>query len=174
MSPMMLPSEPPVPSALVRRCVDGDWSDVRRMHIQLALAFPVVVDVELNEVLATPDDFWRHFVQVCALGADQALFVAETNATCVGMGHVRREDTLARLSMLYVDPSIRRQGIGTALVAAQVSWALASGAVRLSCHIPDASAGERLAEVLGWRRTEEVFSTKHGLKERKWTSAAQP
>ena len=146
---------------------------MRRLHIKLALEFPLVVDVELNEVLATPDGYWQNFVHMCALDTDQALFVAVVSARCVGMGHVRLHETLARLGMLYVDGSKRRQGIGASLVAAQESWAHASGTTDLVCHIPDASAGGRLAEELGWHRTEEVFCTNHGFTERKWTTKEQ-
>jgi GNAT superfamily N-acetyltransferase len=162
-----------VPATVIRRGIEEDWRDVRRLHIKLALEFPLVVDVELNEVLGTPDGYWQDFVHTCALGTDQALFVAEVNGTCAGMGHVRLQDTLARLVMLYVEGSKRRQGIGTALVAAQESWAHASGFADLVCHIPDASKGARLAKELGWHRTEDVFYTKHGLKERKWTTEEQ-
>ncbi len=147
---------------------------MRRLHIKLALGFPVVVDVELNEVAATPDDFWQNFVRLCAHDTNQALFLAELDRRCVGMGHVHRHGAQARLEMLYVDGSVRRQGLGTALVGAQERWASASGATELFCHIPDTSAGGRLAETLGWHRTEEIFFTKHGLEERKWTSPAPP
>ena len=146
---------------------------MRRLHIKLALGFPVVVDVELNEVLATPDDFWQNFVHLCAHGADQALFLAERDGSSVGMGQVHRQAALARLEMLYVDGSVRRRGVGTALVEAQESWARASGITELFTHIPDTSAAGSLATELGWHRTEEVFLTRHGLAERKWTSTAR-
>jgi GNAT superfamily N-acetyltransferase len=157
-----------LPSTVIRRGVEEDWREVRRLHLKLALEFPVVVDVELNEVLGTPDAYWQSFVHMCARGTDQALFIAEVNATCVGMGHVRLQDTLARLVMMYVEGSKRRQGIGVALVAAQESWAHASGATDVVCHIPEVSKGTQLAKKLGWHRTEDVFYTKHGLKERMW------
>ncbi|MGP0032153.1 MAG: N-acetyltransferase family protein [Acidimicrobiales bacterium] len=159
-------------TAVIRPCVDDDWRDVRRLHIKLALAFPVVVDVDLNDVLAAPDDDWHGFVQTCALDGAQELFVAEVGATRVGMGHVRLQDTRARLDLLYVDAGERRRGIATELVAAQGSWARALGATELVGHIPDGSIGARLAEKLGWRTGGEVFYTPHGLKERKWTSPA--
>lgn len=56
-----------MPPAVIRRCHEEDWGDVRRLHIQLALGFPSVVDVELNDVLATPDGFWQSFVKSSAL-----------------------------------------------------------------------------------------------------------
>jgi len=162
-----------VPSAVIRRCGDEDWRDVRSLHIKMALGFPLVVDVELNEVLEKPDGHWKDFVHMCALESDQALFVAELGASCVGMGHVRLQDTQARLGMLYVDGTKRSRGIGTALVTAQENWAHASGASSLVCHIPEASAGVRLAEELGWHRTDEIFYTRHGLIERMWTPKDQ-
>jgi len=158
-----------VPSTVIRRCNESDWSDIRRLHIRLALGLPLVVDVDLNEVLATPDEFWQTYVEACAIEKDQAIFVATTGATCVGMGHVRLQAPIARLSMLYVDGNRRRQGIATALVGAQERWAHASAATELVCHIPDVSAAARLAERLGWKRTEEVFHTRHRISERMWT-----
>jgi GNAT superfamily N-acetyltransferase len=155
---------------VTRRCGDEDWRDVRRLHIKLALGYPVVVDVDLNEVLATPDAHWQHFVAECARGREQALFVAVAGARCAGMGHVSVHQSLARLSMLYVDGKERRHGLGAALVAAQEEWARAEGATELVCHIPDVSAAGRLARELGWQRSEEVFFTKNGLRERKWTT----
>jgi GNAT superfamily N-acetyltransferase len=159
---------------LIRRCEPNDWSAVRRLHIRLALTFPVVVDVELNEILSTPDDYWMEFVHTCALDTHQALFVAHVDGPCVGMGHVHLEGTVARLGMMYVDAGARRHGVGSALVGAQEVWARAAGALDLVCHIPEASAGGRLAERLGWHRTAEVFFTKNGFEERKWTADEPP
>lgn len=143
---------------------------MRRLHIALALEFPLVVDVELNEVLATPDDFWQTFVRMCAHAPEQALFVAELGERHFGMGHVHLQGSLARLELLYVDADRRREGTGSALVAAQMDWARASGISRLLCHIPEASAGPMLAAKLGWQRTDETFFAKRGLSERKWTA----
>ena len=109
---------------------------MRRLHIQLALEYPLVVDVELNEVLAKPDEYWQKFVQVCAADTEQALFVAQVESTLVGMGHIHRQDPLARLVMLYVEGNKRRQGIGTALVTAQTNWAHQFTVTDLVCHIP--------------------------------------
>jgi GNAT superfamily N-acetyltransferase len=143
---------------------------VRQLHLKMALGFPLVVDVDLNEVFATPDDYWQTFVHACALDTDQALFVAAEKEWAVGMGHVRIEGSVGRLSMLCVDGSRRRQHIGRQLVAAQAAWARASGANELVGHIADSSAGTHLAEALGWQRTAEMSYTEHGLKEHKWTN----
>jgi len=157
------------PPAEVRRCDAEDWRDVRRLHLRLALGLPMAVDVDLNEVLATPVEHWRRFVAECSAGDDQALFVAVLAARCVGMGHVRRDGDLGRLDMLYVDPGLRRRGIGTGLVWAQERWAADGGAAGLVCHIPDTSPAAEVAEALEWRRTDEVFVTRHRLEERRWT-----
>jgi GNAT superfamily N-acetyltransferase len=163
-----------MPSALTRRCVGGDWRDVRRLHIKLSLGFPLVVDVELNDVLATPDSTWQEFVQTCAADPEQALHVAVADDGCVGMCHVHLVGTLARLGMLFVDAGARRQGIAAALVSGQTNWAAAAGATDLICHIPEASSAGQLASALGWQRSEDVTFTKHGLTERRWTARIQP
>lgn len=159
-------------AAVVRRCSGQDWPAVRRLSIKLAMGLPLVVDVDLNEVLATPHPYWQRFVQTCAMAPDQALFLAEVTDRCVGMGHVRVELAEARLGMLYVDGEARGRGIGSALVQAQEAWALGSGTSNLVCHISDASAAWSLAERLGWQLTGEVFYTKHGFTEHKWTKSA--
>jgi GNAT superfamily N-acetyltransferase len=159
---------------LIRRCADDDWREVRRLHIKLALGFPLVIDVDLNEVFATPDGYWASFVHACAVDPDQALFVAELPGEAVGMGHIRLGVGVGRLSMLYVEGSRRRQHIGRQLVTAQIGWARAAGVTGLVCHIADSSAGKYVAESLGWQRTAEISYTRHGLKEHMWANGPQP
>jgi GNAT superfamily N-acetyltransferase len=153
----------------VRRCTESEWSEVRRLHIQMALGVPLAVDVELNDVFSTPESFWRHFTSASALGEDQVLFVAEHDHTRVGMGHVRRDHDVARLAMLYVKEALRRRGIGSALLTAQEQWARENGLHDLVAHIPDTSPATTLAERSGWRRTDELYTAKNRLVERRWT-----
>jgi GNAT superfamily N-acetyltransferase len=158
----------------IRRCRDADWRDVRRLHVKVSLTFPVVVDVDLNRALATTDDQWQAFAHTCAQSADQALFVAEAGARCVGMGHVGLEGTVARLSMLFVEEDERRRGTGTVLATALVQWANSTGVTDCVCHIPEGNPVERIAEGLGLHPTDEVYFTRHRLRERKWSGASQP
>jgi len=156
-------------SPVVRRCTAEDWSEIRRLHINMALGLPPVVDVEPNEVLGTPNAFWESFVTTGADDARQALFVADTGDECVGMGHVRLEGGEAQLSMLFVEGSHRRRGVGSDLVASQEAWAHRAGVRRLAAHIPETSAASQLADKLGWRQEDDVFFTMHGLREHRWT-----
>jgi GNAT superfamily N-acetyltransferase len=158
---------------VIRRCGTEDWPEVRRLHIKLALGLPLMVDVDLNEVLATPEGYWQNFTQVCAAATDQALFLADAGGACVGMGHVRLQEAQARLGMLYVEGELRRRGIGSALVEAQESWAHASGAGGLVCHIPEMSAACSLAQKLGWQKTDEIFYTKHRFREHLWAKSRE-
>jgi GNAT superfamily N-acetyltransferase len=158
-----------VTELVVRRCTESEWSEVRRLHIQMALGVPLAVDVELNEVFATPDSYWQQFTSDCALGEDRVLFVAERDDACVGMGHVRHEHGLVRLSMLYVNEAVRRRGIGSALLTAMEQWAGEAGLEDLVAHIPDTSSATTLAERSGWERTDELYTAKNRLVERRWT-----
>ncbi len=152
----------------IRRCGAEDWRDIRRLHFMMALGIPLAVDVELNDVFATPDAYWTEYATACALSGEQALFVADDARACVGMGHARLHDGGARLGMLFVDENHRRRGIGSALLAALECWARDSGAAHLVGHIPDTSAAVRLAEAFGWTPTEEIFVAKNRLVDRRW------
>jgi GNAT superfamily N-acetyltransferase len=85
------------------------------------------------------------------------------------MGHVRIDHEVARLAMLYVNEAERRRGIGSALLAAQEQWARDAAVYDLVGHIPDTSAATTLAEHFGWQRTEELYTAKNRLVERRWT-----
>jgi GNAT superfamily N-acetyltransferase len=152
----------------IRRCRAEDWRDVRRLHVMMALGIPLAVDVELNDVFATPDAYWMEYATACAHGDEQILYVADVAHACVGMGHVRLNRGEARLGMLFVEENQRRRGVGSALFAAQGSWARDCGAIRLVGHIPETSTAGRLAEGFGWSRTEEIFVAKNRLVERRW------
>ncbi len=154
----------------IRRCEPQDWGDIRRLHVKLALAFPAVVDVELNQVFSMPDDFWENFVRMCAHAEDQALFVAEDDAGLVAMGHVDVQGELARLDLVYVEGECRRRGVGTALIDALVRWAASAGATRSVGYIAQTSDGSKLAAALGWDPSDDVTYTKGGLEEHKWTA----
>lgn len=157
----------------VRRCRARDWPEVRHLHVQMALGIPLAIDVELNDIFATPDRDWQDFTTACASGADQALFVAEIDGECVGMGHVSREQSRARLATLFVTDRARRHGVGSAILNAQEHWARALGAHELVCHIPDTSAAVHLVRRTGWARTEDVFTTTNRLVERRWVNVAR-
>lgn len=161
------PDESEVTGA-IRRCRAEDWRDIRRLHVMMALGIPLAVDVELNDVFATPDAYWTEYATASACGDEQVLFVADVAHACVGMGHVRPNHGEARLGMLFVEENQRRRGIGSASFAAQERWARASGATQLVGHIPDTSTAGRLAERFGWSRTEEIFVAKNRLVERRW------
>jgi GNAT superfamily N-acetyltransferase len=156
----------------VRRCAESDWPEVRRLHIRMALGIPVAVEVELNDVLATPDVFWQEFTSSCAVDADQALFLVEADGACVGMGHVHVERPLARLDMVFVREGSRRRGAGATMVDTLERWAREAGAHELVCHIPEGSPASHLAERAGWQRTQQLFSTKNRLAERRWVKKA--
>jgi GNAT superfamily N-acetyltransferase len=160
----------------VRRCSESDWPEVRHLHVQMALGVPLAVDVELNDVFSTPEQYWRDFTAACAHGVDQALFVADAEGdtahgsghACIGMGHVRLDHGVARLGTLFVNEAHRRKGVGAAILDAQEGWARDTGVHELVGHIPDTSAAVHLAERAGWQRTEELFTAKNRLVERRW------
>jgi DNA-binding MarR family transcriptional regulator/GNAT superfamily N-acetyltransferase len=83
--------------------------------------------------------------QSAPVGPPKELWVAEQDGTIVGSIFVMPSDGLAgsaQLRMLYVEPAARGKGVGAALVAQAVSFALGSGyeRMRLWTHTNQVSA----------------------------------
>jgi GNAT superfamily N-acetyltransferase len=87
-----------------------------------------------------PDEVWRERANGAAAGCDRATFVAERDTQWLGLatGLARPDDaqnTGPLLVGMFVDGTVRRLGVGVALVEAVSSWALACGAARLTLWV---------------------------------------
>lgn len=153
---------------VVRRCTPAEWAEVRHLHIKVTLEVPWVVDVDLNAVLARPEEDWRRLAAKGATAPDQALFVAPGAERLVGMGQAMRDGDEVRLAMLFVDAGVRRRGVGRGLLGALEAWAALPGVEHLVGHVPEGSGAEVLVEGSGWRRTDDVYYTTRGITERRW------
>jgi DNA-binding MarR family transcriptional regulator/GNAT superfamily N-acetyltransferase len=96
------------------------------------------------------------------------LWIAEQNGGIVGSIFVMPSDGLpgsAQLRMLYVEPSARGQGVGTALTAQAVSFARDSGykRMRLWTHTIQESA-RKVYAAAGFRIVETVEEDNFGMK----------
>jgi GNAT superfamily N-acetyltransferase len=109
---------------------------------------PLLRDLRLRSLADSPDAFgqraedaalqpaaeWTATAKAAAAGERRAWFIAEiphpgTGARAVGivLGRRRPPDTLLIFSM-WVDPSVRRQGVGSRIIAAAEAWAATWGA----------------------------------------------
>jgi ribosomal protein S18 acetylase RimI-like enzyme len=70
---------------------------------------------------------------------------------------------MADLTSMWVDPTMRGQGIGSALVAVVIDWARESRFEQVLLWVADGNvSAERLYERHGFRRTGEVQEIRPG------------
>jgi GNAT superfamily N-acetyltransferase len=86
-----------------------------------------------------PAELWRERAVGASEGCDRATFIAERGAHWVGLatGHIRTEDRQSPpiLVGMFVDGTVRRLGVGVALVEAVSGWARSCGASRLTLWV---------------------------------------
>jgi RimJ/RimL family protein N-acetyltransferase len=116
---------PPGPGVALRRIRPTDASEIRRLTIErLQLSPEGTFGASLNDVLARREDYWREFAIEHSRGALPATFVLDQCGSLVGCATL--SDTAegpAALSGVYVGATLRRTGLGRALVQACLDWA---------------------------------------------------
>lgn len=112
------------------------------------------LNAELNATFPEPGA--THFsLDLARIAAgDGAFVVAYLGGVAVGCGAVRRlDEATAELKRMYVDPSVRRRGIGRALVSALESEARQLGTARVVLETGTRLAPAlRLYEAMGYAR----------------------
>src|SRR5438105_14059205 len=79
----------------------------------------IIADASVMEAIVTQSyalDALRACVTRCAMADDAHFLVAEREGRLVGFLHYDREATEPELHRIYVEPTLKRQGIGSALL----------------------------------------------------------
>lgn len=110
----------------------------------------VLRDVRLRALRDAPDAFWTTYEREVAFGAvdwrrwliSAALFVADdgTGASAAGLAGgmaVPREEGVAVLVSMWVDPGHRGTGLADQLVAAVSAWAASEGRPTVRLHVEE-------------------------------------
>ena len=105
-------------------------------------------------------DEWERRVEESSTGPRQSLFVAEVDASLVGMAGAYTPDdepNARHLVGMWVAPEARSGGLGAELVAAVVAWSVEAGATEMSLWVVDTNeTARRLYERTGFRMTGRV------------------
>jgi GNAT superfamily N-acetyltransferase len=138
----------------VRPVRAGEAPALREFRLRALADAPTAFASSVELEAAHPDSHWNELV------AAATIFVAEQDRAWVGMAAGRwydREQGVAQLWGMWVDPVIRRSGVGARLVAAVDRWAAEQGArlVRLGV-IDGAPDVEAFYVRLGFSRTGET------------------
>src|SRR5688572_4420964 len=130
--------------------------DIRRSLLTSPDARRLIAALNAELSAAFPEPGANHFSLSSAQvePGDGAFVVAYLENAAVGCGAVRRlDETTAELKRMYVDPSVRGQGIGRAIVAALEREARLLGVTRIVLETGTRLAPAiRLYEAMGYKR----------------------
>ncbi len=148
------------------RTISGDeWRLWRSLRLRAVEDAPDSFRSTLGEESAEADEWWRDLIGRTAEHPRGLLLVAEVDADPVGMLFGRLDDNseLLDIGAMWVDPFIRRKGIGRRLVAAAMEWARAAGATSAELWVTLGNdAAERLYESAGFEATSNVEPLREG------------
>jgi len=126
-----------------------------------------------DEISAKPDAYWDEMTRSVTEPGRHAMFVAEDEATPVGMafGTLPRDvPDVPHVGGMWVDPAARARGIGRALAEAVFDWARQRGYRRIGLWVtegnrPAVALYERLGFVPTGRRDRHPFGANLSIVE---------
>lgn len=137
----------------IERLAASDWRRLRQVRLRALTDTPDAFGRTAAEEAQMPPADWRRRLD----RPDVATFVAKLDDGDVGLVTALADDTEetdAWLVGMWVDPTVRRLGLGSALVDAAVSWCQTAGRRRLLLDVADNNgAAVRFYETYGFRRT---------------------
>ncbi len=107
----------------IRRIRPGDGLTLRDLRLRSIADAPNAFGQPLEEARGRPQKEWHRSARQSSHGDNRTWLLAETDEGPVGLvqGRKRRPGTLLLFSM-WVDPSVRRLGVGRTLIESLESW----------------------------------------------------
>lgn len=142
---------------IVRRITVADAMLLRDVRLRALQGEPLAFGSTYASEAPRDSSEWEAWARHHASGANKATFFALREGAPVGLVSGMRSDEASCFGLfsMWVDVVERRGGVGRELVAAVVSWAVASGGTRLTLWVTQAGARafyERLGFVDDGRR----------------------
>ena len=151
----------------IREIKGDEWRLWRSLRLRAVEESPDAFRGTLAEESAEADERWRELIAKTARHPDALLLVAEVDSDPVGMlfGRLDDDKDVLDLGAMWVDPEVRRQGIGRGLVRSAIEWARTAGANRAELWLTHGNeAAERLYEAAGFATAGEVEPLREGSK----------
>lgn len=120
---------------------------------------------ELALETAEADEWWIDLIRQAAIHPQARLLVGEVDDDPVAMlfGRLDDETQLLDIGSVWVDPDMRRRGVGRGLMNAAMSWAEERGALGVELWVTeDNEAAQRLFEHFGFTLTGESEPLREG------------
>jgi len=124
----------------IRRIRAHEGPRLRALRLIALADAPTAFGSTLAEAQAHPQEYWARRAQEAAVAETSAMFVAEENERWYGIaGSFFHRDYphTVRLVSMWVDPTRRRSGVGSALVEAVIQWARGREATCLQLWVTD-------------------------------------
>ncbi len=141
----------------IRRIGEGEWRELRAIRLRALADAPQAFATTLAEAERRSDDEWREAALRGASGDRQSTFVAADGERLVGMAVGFVSDEAAdevHLVAMWVDPTVRRKGVGTGLVEAVLAWAHERGTRVVHLAVNETESGTaRFYRSLGFKAT---------------------
>ncbi len=115
-------------SIVIRPVRETDAEQYRALRLQALREHPEAFGADYAQNEARPMDYWRALMQRGQGNDQQITFVAEQGDKLCGMMVIVRGDSpktahSANIYSVFVDPSVRGQGVATRLIEACLAWA---------------------------------------------------
>jgi ribosomal protein S18 acetylase RimI-like enzyme len=135
----------------LRRLRDGEAGRLREVRLRALSEAPAAFAATFEEGRALPAERWAEWTRAGAAAETHVTFVAVDGDRWLGMvvGRLRADPPgSAWLEALWVDPSVRRAGVGSGLIEAVAAWARERGAgtLDLSVTVGNEPAGALYAQ----------------------------
>lgn len=142
---------------VVRRLAEEDWETYRTIRLEMLRESPTAYGMTYAQSAEFPETHWRRRM------VDATAFLATVDGAPAGSAscYVPRDEATGALRdpeliAMWVDPRLRRLGIGQALVEAVVAHVTGQGHRRLRLSVVEHNAGAaRLYERCGFTDTGE-------------------
>ena len=143
----------------VRRVTADQASALRGVRLAALTDAPTAFGSTLDRELAFTDDEWQQRARSSASGDERITLLAWEGDEVVGVvGAFRTEEhpQVVDLVSMWTRPSVRRSGIGVALVQGVVDWARTFGAERIELWVVRGNEpAQRLYERMGFHVTDD-------------------
>lgn len=119
-----------MPNVEIRRIGRDEWRELRELRLRALLDAPNAFGSTHDQEASDPEDVWRDWAANGAAGGSGFAAIAIGPGGWVGMAvgapHREHPGELGLFAM-WVDPSVRGEGIGRRLVDAVIGWARTAG-----------------------------------------------
>ena len=152
----------------VRRIRADEWRRLRELRLHALADSPMAFGSTIAQEEGYSDSVWRERAAGGAGGFDRVTFIAERDeqwvglATCLLSGTAEATVAVPTLVGMFVDGSVRRQGVGIALVEKIAEWTGTRGATRLGLWVTEGNEGAlALYHRCGFQRTGVTRAHSH-------------